>query len=571
MDLRALLTQLQALYDRLTLKQKLVVLGAIVSVIAFIVFLVVYNGKTSDQYAGYKVLFDNLDPKDSALIVQQLKEEQIPYKLPNESTILVPEDQVYSQRIQMASQGIPKSSNVGYEMFDQSDFGATDFEQRIKYLRALEGELSRTIETLKPIENAEVNIALPKESVFVSQDVPPTASIVVTLAPSMILGSEQVYGIKNLVAASVPKLTIENVKVIDQNGQPLGENSELADSKQMAQTQLKYKQNLEKIYEDKIVNILAPFIGGNDKVVAKVTMELDFDQKESQQEVYDPNNVVRSEQTMEESREGYKPKEIGGVPGAVSNIGPVEGLDENNLKEKYEKAETTTNYEISKTVSKIKGEFAKLERVSAAVVVDGQYSKDGDAIVYTPLPEAELEKINAIVQQTIGFDPERGDQVTVTNFRFDQADLYATQTPIEGFMAQFEQYAGPLSPILKILLVGIILFIFYKKVIVPFAERMTQIPIDDEEDIESLLKAEEDQEEDTLNRFNDMRKKVEDQLGLRGDISEDEVKYEVLLEKMKNIVSEKPEEIASLFTALVRDELSDSIPTSYEKAAKEQM
>lgn len=572
MDLRALLNQLQVLFSKFTLRQRLVILGAIIAVIAFIVFLVLYTSKANDQYSGYKVLFDNLEPKDSALIVQQLQDDKIPYKLPNESTVLVPDDAVYSQRIKMASMGLPKSSKVGYELFDQQDFGATDFEQQIKYLRALEGELARTIESLQPIDQAEVNIALPKESVFVSKEVPPTASVVLSLASGQILSQGQILGIKNLVAASIPKLKVENVKVINQNGEPLGENTELADSKERAQAQLRYKQNIEKMYEDKIVNILAPFIGGKDKVVAKVTMDFNFDQKESQQEVYDPNNVVRSEQTMEEKREGYQPKQIGGVPGAVSNIGPVEGLDESNVKDKYQKSETTTNYEISKTVSKIKGEFATLNRVSAAVVVDGKYTKDGEAVNYEPLSQEQLDKIDSLVKQTIGFSPNRGDEVTVTNFRFDQPGTYVEKTVIENAMNKFEQFVGPLSPLIKLLVVAIILFIFYKKVVVPFAQKMTEIPADEEDDIDSLIGGDEEEEEDSLNRFNEMKKKVEDQLGIRGDFSEDEVKYEVLLEKMKDLVSEKPEEIAGLFSALVRDELGDGGGFgNMEKVAKEHL
>jgi len=571
MDIRALIEQLQTLFSKLTRAQKAVILGSIVAVIAFIVFLVMYNAKNTSEYDGYKLLFDNLDPKDAALIVQQLQADKIPYKLPDESTVLIPTDMVYNERIKMASMGLPKSSNVGYELFDQQQFGATDFEQRIKYLRALEGELAKTIESLQPIEKAEVNIALPKESVFVSREVPPSASVVLTLASGQILSQSQIFGIRNLVAASIPKLEAENVKIINSNGEPLGENDELASSKERAQAQIRYKQNMEKMYEDKIIHILSPIVGGVDNVVAKVTMDFDFDQKESEKEVYDPNNVVRSEQVLEEKREGYKPKEIGGVPGAVSNIGPVQGLDDGNLQDKYQKSQTTTNYEITKTTSKIKGEFATLKRISAAVVVDGKHTVAEDGTVsYVELAEDQIAKIDSLVRQAIGFAEDRGDEVTVTNFMFDKPGMYDKKSPVESVMSQFEQYVGPLSPLLKILVVAIVLFVFYKKVIVPFAQKMTEVPIGEDEDIDSLMGSEED-EEDDINRFNEMKKKVEEQLGIRGDFSEDEVKYEVLLEKMRNIVSEKPEEIAGLFSALVRDELGDSSMSSFDRAAKEHL
>ncbi|NWF66884.1 MAG: flagellar M-ring protein FliF [Campylobacterales bacterium] len=562
MDFKALFQQLTLIIQKLNKKQKIIILASLVSVVAFIAFLIVYNNNQKVVDDGYKVLFDNLSPKDAALIVQNLEQNKIPYKLPKDSTILVPEEQVYKQRINIASLGIPKDSRVGFELFDKQEFGATDFDQNVKFLRALEGELSKTIESLTPIEKAVVHIAIPKESVFVAKDIPPSASVAVTLKKNMILTHGQVKGVKNLVSASIAKMTPENVKIVDENGEPLDEKDEYVQTKELAKAQLRYKNELEKLYEEKIVNILAPFIGGVDSVVAKVSIEFDFSQKDSTEESFAPDNIVRSEQIEEEKREGYrKDKQIGGVPGAVSNIGPVEGLEDDTFREKYQKNKNTVNYEISKVVSSVKGEFAKVKRVSAAVVCDGKYveniAENGvKTVEYKSLDATELESISNIVKRTVGFNVDRNDEVTVSNFQFHPERTSTKELAgLDKFandlkMGQYE----PFMPLIRYLIAGIILFIFYKKVIVPFAERMMELKVEDEDEQPKLLELDEGQEEDALEKFKDMKKRVEEQLGIQGNFDEEQVKYEVLLEKLKNLVEEHPEEISSLLQALVKDE-----------------
>lgn len=560
MDFKLLFQQILALYHKLNNRQRIVILGTILAVIAFIAFLVVFNSKPAREYEGYKVLFENVNSKDAALIIQQLQQDGIEYKLADDSTILIPEEQVYEERIKLASAGLPKNSDVGFELFDQQEFGATDFDQKIKYLRAIEGELSRTIQSLTPIERAEVHIALPKETVFVSKEILPTASVVLELAINMVLTPKQVYGIKNLVGASVPQLLPENVQIVDQNGEPLGDDNGMAASRELAEAQMKYKKSFERTLEDKIINILSPFIGSEERVVAKVTVDFDFAQKESTEEVYDPNNVVRSEQLLEEKREGYRPKEIGGVPGAVSNIGPVQGLDEQSLREKYEKSETTTNYEISKITSSVRGEFATLKRITAAVVVDGKYELQTDdagieKLAYIALAQNDLTQISDLVKQTIGFNPARGDEVTVSNFEFGSTSaLYKPKSTAERIAEMIRTFLSPFMPLVKYIFAGIILYIFYKKVIVPFAERMLEVHVEEEEDVDSLFDVEEE-EEDSLNKLNDLKKKIEEQLGIGDGVGEDDLKHEVLLEKIKEVMQDKPDEIATLFQNLIKDEV----------------
>lgn len=568
MDLKALFEQIRTLYQKLNKKQKIVILTTIVAVVGFISALVVWNSinnKTGVLYPGYAVLFEGVSGEDGALIMQQLQQDNIPYKIPKDNTILIPEEFVYEQRMKLASNGIPKSSKIGFEIFDTKDFGATDFDQRIKYLRAIEGELARTIESLAPIQKATVHLAQPEKTVFVSEQTPPTASVVLVFKPAQTLTPKQISGIKNIVSSAIPNLTIENVEVVNEKGEPLSELDELGGARELAAAQLRYKTNFEHGLEEKIINILSPITGGREGVVAKVTAEFDFAQKESTQEYYDPNNVVRSIQDLEEKREGFRPKEIGGVPGVVSNIGPVQGLEDDDVKERYEKTQNTTNFEISKTISNIKGEFATIRRLSAAVVVDGRYERiindEGvEQLNYTALNEEEMEKISALVRQAIGFNDQRGDEVSVSNFQLNgQLSGFKARTPLERFLEATSKLLEPFMPLLKYALVGLILFFFYKKVIVPFSERMLEAKEDEEEELESLIKIDDDEEENS-DRLNEMRRRIEEQLGFGNGSNEDEIKYNVLLEKIKEITTEKPAELANLFQTLVHDELGlDSI------------
>ncbi len=553
MDINRLFKQLLDLYNRLNKRQKIAMIGGIVAIVAFLAFFIVFSIRDRNENANYAVLFDGLTPSDNALILQHLQSNNIPYKIQREDTILVPKDVVYEQRIALSSNGIPKNSKVGFEIFDEQSFGMTEFEQRVKLTRAIEGELGRTIESLKPIVKASVHIAIPEDSVFVSKEVLPTASATLEILPNMYLTPNQIEGIKNLIASAIPKLTKENVYIVNQNGEPLGSDNESMATNEMINLQLKYKNNFERILEDKISNVLTPIIGGKDRVVAKVNAEFDFSQTKSMKETFDPNNVVRGEQTHEERKEGVSEPEIGGVPGAVSNVGPVQGLDALNNKQIHTINTTTTNYEVGKTISEIKGEFGTLKRLSAAVVVDGTYQLVNDNGVekmqYTALNEATMSQIDALVKQTIGFSQDRGDVVSVSNFELNaKSGSFTPKTTLEKIMSMLQ----PVIPLLKYILVAIIIFIFYKKIIAPFAERMIETEEKSDEDVESLLTLDDNEEE--ANRENELRKRIENQLGL-GDFREDELKYEVLLEKIKKAIAEKPQEIANLFQTLIRDEL----------------
>ena len=564
MDFKALFSQLVVLFNKLTQAQKIIIGAAIASIIGFLLFLVIFTSdpkKGSEE--GYQVLFEQLTPQDAAQVVAQLDKDKIPYKIPRDNVIEVPKEVVYKERITIASMGIPKEGHVGFELFDKQEFGATNFDQEVKFRRALEGELARSIDSLSPVEKSSVSLALPKETLFVSEAVPPSASVMVQLYADRKLTPKQIRGIKKLVAAAVPKLTVENVTLIDSEGESLGDNSDEAMMGELSQMQQQYKTKEEKKQEEKVINVLAPFIGSKERVVAKITIEYDFSEQSSTSEKYDPENVVRSEQTLEEKRDGQAPAQVGGVPGAVSNIGPVEGLNAQGAGEKYEKTQGTTNYEISKTVSTTKQEFARIKRITAAVVVDGKYELKketnglvGEEVTYIPLDQTQIDAITSLVKQSIGVDDARGDLVTVRNFEFQNSkNALSPQNAASKTTEFFVTYIKPMMPLLKYLLVGIILFVAYKKVILPFADRMLEFSREEEELDRPMLDISEDESEDLIEKVNLMRKKVEGQLGIGDTFSEDDLKYDVVLEKIREITEERPEEIASLIQTLMNEEM----------------
>ena len=560
MDFKVLFSQLSVLYTKLTKQQRIIIAVAIIGIVSFLIFMVVFTAtKNSDK--KYEVLFDSLSSSDAAKVIEQLEKDEIPYEILADNVIKVPKNVVYKERIAIASLGIPKNGGVGFELFDQQEFGATSFDQKIKHLRALEGELSRTINALSPIDAASVSLALPKETLFVSKEVLPTASIMVTLVEGRMLSPKQIRGIKNLVASAVPKLTPENVTLISGDGVTLGDEDEMAQMGELSAVQQKYKEKEEKKRQNKIIQIISPFVGGAEKVIAQVAIEYDFSVQNSTSETFDPENVVRSEQITEEKREGATPEKVGGVPGAVSNIGPVEGLQSNKSSEKYEKNAGTTNYEVGKTVQTTKSQFARIKRITAAVIVDGKYKNKLDTegtntgeIEYQSLEESDLEALSSLVRQSIGINDARGDIVSVKNLQFKREGTEPGKDAVSQVMAMAEVYVTPFAGLFKYLFVLILLLVVYKKVIVPFSQRMLEVSKEDDDLEKPYLDLGDDEDEDLVEKVQAMRKKVEDQLGVADGYSEDALKHDILLEKVKDMISESPEDIAALLEALLSEE-----------------
>lgn len=543
-EFKNMIHQIGLLYQKLSKRQRLVIAVSIVVVIAFLVFLALYKSSSSaGANSGYAVLVQDIGVGDSAAIVAKLEQNGIPYQLENERTILVPQEHLYQQRMMIASEGLIKDRGTGFELFDNQQFGATSKEMDVKFQRAIEGELARTISALEPVEKAVVHIAFPKESVFTERQVPPTASVTVTLKSKLV--RKQIDGIKNIVAAAVPRLTLDNVHIIDQKGTPLDlqENYE--------NELLKEIENFRKArvaeLEDKIFKALEPY----GEVRGGVNIEVNSTRMESLIELYDPNTVIRSEQSLKEESQGRKAPVIQGVPGAVSNIGPVEGLDGPNGLEWSKKEQITTNNEVSKTTTNIKNQIATIGKVSVGILIPKKYTdsvneRDEIQRTFTNRSQDELASIEKTVRDIIAFNPARGDSVSVRE--------YEKQLKLESkALTLYDKYINPLLPSIKYIIAAILLFVFYKKVIQPFMQKMlTDIAEGEEEFKPEEVSVEE--AEDALEKFNKARKRVEEGLGLTDTIDEDSLQYDILIEKLRALVNEKTEEVAGVLQSLVESD-----------------
>lgn len=543
-EFKNMIHQIGLLYQKLSKRQRLVIAVSIVVVIAFLVFLALYKSSSSaGANSGYAVLVQDIGVGDSAAIVAKLEQNGIPYQLANERTILVPQEHLYQQRMMIASEGLIKDRGTGFELFDNQQFGATSKEMDVKFQRAIEGELARTISALEPVEKAVVHIAFPKESVFTERQVPPTASVTVTLKSKLV--RKQIDGIKNIVAAAVPRLTLDNVHIIDQKGTPLDlqENYE--------NELLKEIENFRKArvaeLEDKIFKALEPY----GEVRGGVNIEVNSTRMESLIELYDPNTVIRSEQSLKEESQGRKAPVIQGVPGAVSNIGPVEGLDGPNGLEWSKKEQITTNNEVSKTTTNIKNQIATIGKVSVGILIPKKYTdslneRDEIQRTFTNRTQAEIASIEKTVRDIIAFNPVRGDSVSVSEY--EQLPKLESKA-----LTIYDKYISPLLPSIKYIIAAILLFVFYKKVIQPFMQKMlTDIAEGEEEFKPEEVSVEE--AEDALEKFNKARKRVEEGLGLTDTIDEDSLQYDILIEKLRALVNEKTEEVAGVLQSLVESD-----------------
>ncbi|MDS1141141.1 flagellar basal-body MS-ring/collar protein FliF [Pusillimonas sp. SM2304] len=471
---------------------KPVQLGAAAAAVALLVVLLLWT-----RSPDYKVLFSNLEDRDGGAIVTALTQMNVPYKFAETgSAIMVPADKVHEARLQLAQQGLPRSGEAGFELLDQTRFGASQFTEQINYQRALEGELVSSIQGLHAVQSARVHLAIPRESLFVRDRQPPTASIILTLYPGRSLSDPQVAAITWLVSSSVPHLTADNVSVVDQNGRlltsPTGEAA-ADDSRRSLVNDIEHRT------VQRILTLLTPLVGpGN--VRAQVSADVDFAQREQTSEVYRPNQkpgeaAVRSEQTSASVQHNVLPPE--GVPGALTNQPPLNATapivtppaanqnqnpadpnvaanqgqngnpeDQPNVLAtngtlqqgtSNSRNDATINYEVDRTISHVKDPLGTLRRLSVAVVVNYR-NNDGEL---EPLPAAELDKLNELVKQAMGYSAERGDTLSVINSQFSD------DTPATLPIWENPLYLDYAMQLIKYLLIALVLYLLWRGVAKP--------------------------------------------------------------------------------------------------------
>lgn len=394
---------------------RLAAMGAVAfGLIGFFIFLIV---RVSQPQMG--VLFTDLAFEDSAEIVQKLDAANVPYEMrQGGSVLLVPKDRVLRLRMELAQEGLPSGGTVGYEIFDKgSTLGATSFVQNINRLRAIEGELARTIRTLDRVQAARVHLVLPERQLFARSAPEPSASIVLKVRGSLDAG--QIKAVQHLAASAVEGLKPGRVSIVDENGRLLASGSEDGESTgAIDERQLGLEQRLRKDIEDILSSIVGP---GRARV--RVTAEMDYNRITQTSDVFDPEGrVIRSTQSREEISSAPSASAqtvtVGNeLPSAGATSGPGSG------QESDQTSEETVNYEISRTTKTEVVEPGRIKRLSVAVLVDGVYTQDASGkTVYTPRPQQQLDQIAALVRTAMGFDAQRGDQLHVANLQFVAAD-----------------------------------------------------------------------------------------------------------------------------------------------------
>lgn len=377
------------------------------------------------QSPEYQVLFTGLSASDSGGVIEKLREKNIPYRVDG-GAISVPAESVYEVRMELAGEGLPQGGGVGFEIFDNTGFGVTDFVQKVNYRRALQGELSRTISQIREVDSARVHLAIPEKGVFLDDKEQARASIVLKLRAGARLNPSQVSSIVNLVAGSVDNLSTDAVTVVDTTGKMWTSSGDEEGFVAMSSSQLEYKRSVERDLEQRIESMLSRTVGEG-KVVARVSADLDSTHVERTEERYDPDGqVVRSEQINKESTVGAGAG-ASGVPGVMSNMAGSDGGGRTGSTPSQSTSKNETiNYEISKTVSRVVEPVGKVERLTVAVLVDGTYAASGEAAEndgapreFVPRTEDELARFTEMVKAAVGYSDERGDEVTVTSAPFE--------------------------------------------------------------------------------------------------------------------------------------------------------
>lgn len=425
--INARLQQILQNINALSQQQKLAAAAALAIAIALVVGVLLWN-----RAPDYAVLFSNLEERDGGQIINALQQQNVPYRMsPDGRAILVPQSQVHDVRLRLAAEGLPKGGLVGFELMDTQKLGVSQFNEQVNYQRALEGELSRTVQSIASVMSARVHLAMPKQTAFLRDDQKPTASVMVQLRPGRVLDASQIAGIVHLVSSSVPRMPESGVSIVNQNGELLTTQSDPLRRAGLDPTQLEYVRELEATFIRRIETILEPLVGkGNFR--AQVTADVDFNQVEQTAESFKPNpspdQAIRSQQTTEQLSREPGPE---GVPGALTNQPPVPatapitapavppGPAVNGQLPATSNRSALLNYELDRTIQHTKQALGQIKRLSVAVVVNHRSTTlpNGNPQVVPPTDE-DITRITNLVREAMGYNPVRGDTLNVATSPF---------------------------------------------------------------------------------------------------------------------------------------------------------
>jgi len=565
--------QLLKFVNNLNAAQRAVIIGGFSLLFVLLIGLLVYsNVKAQDKKLNYTIA-SNLTKSQVMLASDELEASGVPFSVigtGNNLTLKTSKDFINVAKIKLVTSEASTSKHVGWEIFEKSSLGTTNFENKVKYLRALEGELSRSLESLSGVLRASVKIAIPKDTIFTERKTDPTASAMLSLKPGIFLTQKQIDGIKNFIASAVSNLKNENIQLIDQDGTLLKKSLDEMDN-QRSLTQNKYKEKLEKDYERKVISLLEPFVGVG-RVVAKVSVSLDFIKKNIEEEIYEPEGTIRAQQVIENTASSQGAGSAnGGVAGVDNNIqAPGNANGGGNTNSNSEGTNTVTNYEISKRIIKQSdNNYSKIKRVTAAVTFDSSVLKDVEN------KDDFLKSLESIVQDTVGYDKLRGDKITVRDFKFigvkplgesnqkvdengnvisEGADSSVDNVSmIKSILKEFSEY-------FQYLIAAILLFVFYKKFIVNHevvlvGEKGKNNLNEDGEDLVEEMLHDYENEFDMQTAQGRLKSKVKSQIlnNIDGLDEESAAKYEVFIEELDKEINNNPEEVARMIELLLSE------------------
>jgi len=448
-------------------RHKHLVVGGVAGLLVFFA-LISYVLFASSSKENYSLLFTNLTPSAVEEVVKELSKEGISFKVSSDGkSVYVPKEFVYSTRILLASKGLPTEGKVDFGLFKEPKFGMSKYQMKILYQQAVANEIARSIESLAPVKSAKVIISFPEETAFLS-DEEPRASAVLELYPGESLTKEQVKGIINLLVKSVRNLKPENVSVIDQFGNDLSEEILDASASDEVEKKFKIKKKLEREIETKILTLLAKAYGAS-RVSVKANVDLDFTQEEVEEHFYDPDkSAVVSEKREKEVSVSSPP--IGGIPGTTSNLPPPVGRDFEVIGElngkggKVERKKSIVNYNTGEVRRKRILNSPVIKRLTVSVLVSGKYVLKGDRLVYLPVTEEELQEIERAVKTAVGYNPKRGDVVTVATLPFESVAEKAEEVTARGKsivvpVKTLSQKLGVPQWVILVALVGLLLIL----------------------------------------------------------------------------------------------------------------
>jgi len=452
--------------------KKVAVAFTLVAIVAGMSSLFFWAGETT-----YVPLMTNLNPEDSTNVIRVLKDKRIPFRVDQGGKVVsIPSENLYEYRLELASMGYPQSSVVGYEIFDKSSLGTTSFVQKVNQKRALEGELMRTINTIRGVRRSRVHLAVPTKSTFVEDQKKSTASVVVDLDPGAVLTDKHVYGIGNLVARAVEGMEIDEVVIGDSSGKTISKNSHDPLSAATA-NQLDFQTRLENDLEKRVENMLSRVVGEG-KVVAKVTAELDFAQVAETQTLVDADgSAIVSVEKRNDSMTGTRPGPAG-LAGAASNTPGGQGLGNPEIRNETVKNNETVNYDVPKTIRRTTKPVGSIKKMAVAVVIDGKMVKtagaDGKMLSkIEPWPADKLKEFESIVAGAVALDRKRGDYIEIKNLEFVHEDFEeATKVIAEKEQKDYRKN------LIIYLIVGVTIGLFFWLVVRPFIKWITENTID---------------------------------------------------------------------------------------------